>query len=132
MAVMDGVDKVLKTLEEVRKLGEHKILATAGLAAGGIIENQWKENIQNEPLIRTGTYRRSIHRQVFQNVGEPGNVVVLIGTDIDDPPYPAFLEWGTSRMPAHPVGRRALEEKRDEALKEFAQVAQQLIEEAAR
>lgn len=123
----------LRLLEKFRRLGkagQRQALATAALAAAKPITNQWKQNIGDWPLIETGTYRRSIHEEVFQDVSEPGQVVVLIGTDIADPPYPAFLEFGTSRMAPKPVGRMAFEAQKDAAQEEFADVIWQVIEEA--
>ena len=46
-------------------------------------------------------------------------VEVTIGTDLTDPPYPYFLEFGTSRMSAHPSARPAYEETKGQ----MAQVA---------
>jgi len=41
-------------------------------------------------------------------------VEVIVGTDLTDPPYPYFLEFGTSRMPAYPSARPAFEETKDQ------------------
>lgn len=52
-----------------------------------------------------------------------GKVEVIVATDLNDPPYPYFLEYGTSRMPAYPTARPAYVESSDAAL---AAVTQQL------
>lgn len=71
-----------------------------GLFAGGLVlETKWKQLVP----VRTGNYRRSIHTQVTA----PGEITV--GTDITDPPYPYFLEMGTSRMAARPSARPAFD-----------------------
>jgi HK97 gp10 family phage protein len=71
------------------------------------LETQWKLNIQQYPLIRTGTYLRSVHREVMPRNGSI--VSVMVGTNLTDPPYPDFLEFGTRRMSAKPTARPALD-----------------------
>lgn len=122
--------RLMQKFKRLSQVGQREALSTAALAAAKPISNQWKQNIGDWPLILTGTYRRSIHEEVFQESTQPGQVLVLIGTDIVDPPYPAFLEWGTSKMAPKPVGRNAYESQKDEAQKEFGEVIQQLINQA--
>ncbi len=47
---------------------------------------------------------------------------IFIGTNLTDPPYPFFLEFGTSRMSARPAGRPAFEEKKVAAIAAAASV----------
>jgi HK97 gp10 family phage protein len=108
-----------KALEALSAAVQSTGLQSAALAGAKPISNGWKDGIQKWPLIKTGTYRRSIHEQVFAAESAPAQVVVAIGTDIVDPPYPMFLEYGTSKMPAKPVGRTALEENKEAAQREF-------------
>jgi hypothetical protein len=42
--------------------------------------------------------------------------VLLIGTDIIDPPYPWWLEIGTSKMAARPALTPAFEESEDDII----------------
>lgn len=59
-----------------------------------------------------------LERRLDQLVGlcQPA-MTALIGTDLVDPPYPYFLEYGTSRMPAYPAARPAFDERYPEAVK---------------
>lgn len=50
-----------------------------------------------------------------------------VGTDLTDPPYPFFLEYGTSRMPAYPAARPAWDEMGETALQATADYVGQLI-----
>lgn len=54
-------------------------------------------------------------------------VTAIIGTDIVNPPYPFFLEYGTSRMPAYPSARPAYDEMGDTAIRTTADILAQLI-----
>lgn len=95
---------------------------TAGLLSGGeLFSNAWKKAAP----YKTGTYRRSISPEVRSS--EPGNIAVAIGTDITDPPYPMFLEYGTSRMPPHPSMRPAFDENREKISDEVTKAVRQLV-----
>ena len=62
-----------------------------GLNEGGrVIQNAAKENIRKNKTIKTGTMLRSIDVRPVNN-----ELAVLIGSDISDPPYPTFIEFGT-------------------------------------
>jgi len=54
-------------------------------------------------------------------------MTAAIGTDLIDPPYPFFLEYGTSRMPAYPSARPAFDEMKDVTVQTTADVMGQLI-----
>jgi hypothetical protein len=56
----------------------------------------------------------------------------LIGTDLTDPPYPFFLEYGTSKMPAFPAARPAWDEMGEPAQKAIADYVGQLIAQGSR
>ncbi|MDP9326501.1 MAG: hypothetical protein M3O87_08220 [Candidatus Dormibacteraeota bacterium] len=104
------------------------------------IANAWKEKAAWE----TGTYRRSIHiggvtqpeggsdRDVQREpVPQPEmsteQVMVYIGTDIVDPPYPWFLEEGTATMDARPAAQPAFDENKEKAEQEIAAVLRQKL-----
>lgn len=55
------------------------------------IESNWKANIQAAGLIDTGAYLNSVTAEQQ----EPTRWEV--GTNLTDPPYPFFLEYGTAR-----------------------------------
>jgi hypothetical protein len=51
----------------------------------------------------------------------------MIGTDLTDPPYPFFLEFGTVRMPAYPAARPAWDEMKGTALSTLGDVLGQFM-----
>lgn len=100
--------------------GKLKTKAKIALRAGGnVVSNRAKEIITNKGLIKTGTMRRSIHSEPTDVHGE---LSVKIGTSLDEPPYPFWLEFGTKRMSPKPFLRPALDETEKEALKEIGDV----------
>lgn len=58
----------------------------------------------NPPAVDTGTLRRSITYKVDEK-----EMVGYVGSTILNPPYGAYLEYGTSRMKPRPWLRPALE-----------------------
>ena len=58
----------------------------------------------NPPAVDTGTLRRSITYKVDEK-----EMVGYVGSTIFNPPYGAYLEYGTSRMKPRPWLRPALE-----------------------
>lgn len=68
-------------------------LVLAGEAGAQPLVNAWKEKIAGYPLVDTGSYLKSVHSEVGA-VSDAG-VEILVGTDIVDPPYPYFQEFGT-------------------------------------
>jgi len=122
----------IQALQNLEAAVQGEIVQLTALAAGKPISNQWKNNIQSWPLIKTGTYRRSIHEQVFSTETTSTQAVVMVGTDIKDPPYPLYLEHGTSKMAPKPVGRMAFDEKQGEAQHEAGAVLWRLVQERMR
>ena len=125
-------DEVLRNLEKLDKAAQGQVLQLAALAGAKPITNGWKDNIIGWPLVKTGTYHRAVHEQVFAAESSSDRVVVVIGPDINDPPYPFFLEYGTSKMAPKPVGRKAFDENSDEAQREFGEVLWALIQKELR
>lgn len=62
------------------------------------------------PAVDTGALRRSITFEVIEGKKETKGIV---GSNIDNPPYPAWLEYGTSRMEPRPWLKPSLEANRD-------------------
>jgi HK97 gp10 family phage protein len=124
--VIEGVPEVLAQLNEMdRKLSGE--VTSAALQAGALpIQNRWKELVRDRAH-KTGSYMRSIHTEVI--AGHMGGRMreAIVGTDIVDPPYPFFLEFGTSRMAPRPTMRPALDEKASEAEAEVIDVLNVLL-----
>ena len=59
-------------------------------------------------------------------IGKQG-AVAYVGTNLTDPPYPFFLEYGTSRMPAYPTARPAFDETKEQVNKTVQDVIVQLV-----
>lgn len=64
----------------------------------------------NPPAVDTGTLRRSI---TFDVETDESKVTGRVGSTILDPPYGAYLEFGTSRMIQRPWLKPALERNRE-------------------
>ncbi len=106
--------------------GRAKTLGKIALRSGGmVVANRAKEIITEKGLIKTGTMKRSIHAEPVET--KSGDMFVLIGTNIQDPPYPHYLEFGTKRMSPKPFLRPALDETKGEALKEVGEALKRLF-----
>lgn len=108
----------------------------AGLRSGGdIISNAAKKNITKHGLIKTGTMKRSVHVETPGRKG--GEIFVQVGTNITNPPYPAYHEFGSGPYsipnafgrgitvthpgyPARPWLRPALDDNQSKAIKEIS------------
>lgn len=66
----------------------------------------------NPPAVDTGTLRRSITYTVDEKKLEG-----RVGTTINDPPYGAYLEYGTSRMKPRPWLKPALNKSKETIFK---------------
>jgi HK97 gp10 family phage protein len=130
---MGGLHGLSECLGRIDHLTESIDLAlsVAALAAAKPIENAWKRNVQRVAF-KTGSYLRSIHSEIVaegKGKGSEGEDLELhIGTDIEDPPYPFFLEYGTSRMSAHPSMTPAFEDNKNKAIKEAEAVFAKVVE----
>lgn len=104
-------------------------------AAALPLENTWKHKVSSfytdagftgpdgkRGLVETGTFLRSIHHEPGK-----GRTEVLVGTDITDPPYPYWLEFGNSRMEPKPTARPALDESAPQMRREFSGSMRQLL-----
>ncbi len=121
-------------LNLLKKLSNVQI--KAGLRSGGkIISNAAKENIKKHGLIKSGTMKRSVHVETPSRKG--GGIFVQIGTNIVNPPYPAYHEFGSGPYlipnafgrgitvqhpgyPARPWLRPALDDNQSKAVKEIS------------
>lgn len=72
--------------------------------SGFIVEGEIKRVITDKGLILSGLYRDTITHET-----DVEKLRVKIGSPLTDPPYPLFLEVGTSRgIPAHAPMRTGL------------------------
>jgi len=98
----------------------------AALTLGGLkIQDEW----QKEAPWKTHTFQRSIHVE-YQKLSDYSGAV-LIGTNLTEPPYPRYLEFGTIHMAANPSGRRAWDQSIDRAKKEVIDVLNLTLAKAA-
>lgn len=136
-----GSAHVARTFAQMEKSARGEVLETALTAGALLVANRWKENAP----YKTGQYRRSIHvgghtdqTPDFEGDDLGGNVhsatraEVVIGTAITDPPYPRWLEDGTSRMSARPSAQPAFDETKAAALKEVHRALKILVTKAAK
>lgn len=100
-------------------------LRIAAKAATVPLITEWKTQVRQKAY-KTGTYMRSIHAEEAKTEGAD-RVVIEVGTDITDPPYPLFLEYGTKRMEPRPTARPAFEASKDAMAKEAEEVFRILI-----
>ena len=116
-----GVHTLQRKLDFIRVQQMGK--AEAALHAGGlVISNAAKEIITEKNLVISGDMKKSIHPEV-----EADGKAVRIGSDIIDPPYPSFLEFGTSKMSPKPFMRPALDENKTEAINEIASILRMIV-----
>lgn len=100
--------------------------ARAALSAAAlVVASEWRQAIYSYPLVDTGTYGRSIGFDIEKRDGE--HVIAVVGTDIVEPPYPFFLEYGTSKMEAKVHARPAVERSEPAAMKQLEMVLSAMI-----
>src|SRR5690606_13758471 len=93
--------------------------ATAKIAFD--VESAWKANIQAAELIDSGTYLDSVQARQL------GPADWVVQTGLIDPPYPVFLEYGTSRgIQAYGVATAAADANRDAYAQAIAQALGEL------
>jgi hypothetical protein len=117
---------------------EGEVLVRAATEGLLVIGDAWKRkfrgssepSIPGQPVrVQTGTYRRSIQVEVIS--AERTRAELAVGTNLSDPPYPLYDEYGTARMPAHPTARPAWDESRHKAAEVALAALQRAVREAA-
>jgi HK97 gp10 family phage protein len=124
-----GANAVIRALARLSDAAAEQTLVVAAQAAGIVVQTEWKSLFRSQsdasypgslPRRQTGQYAQSIHVEIVEH--DRTHAWVAIGPSIIDPPYPLFLEYGTSKMPAHPIARPAWDRSKARALKEMADV----------
>lgn len=105
-AVLIGNAELNRKLNSIKHhMGQ--LIADSLMVGAMPMNDRWKENIRTWPLVETGAYMRSVHVElVTQSVD---SAEVMVGTNLVNPPYPYFLEFGTWAMTPKPVARNALD-----------------------
>ena len=120
-----GVPEVAGALDRMGdKMGGQR-LVDATMSGAMLLVNSWKLYIRQRAF-KTGRYMDSIRGEVTRR--EPGFVQVTVGTDIVKPPYPFFLEYGTSKMHPRPTARPAFDENKDKVAQEIHDALGDLID----
>lgn len=83
---------------------------------GELLVDAWKKEIDAKHVIDTGRFKNST-----DHAEEDDSTIV--GTPIDNPPYPIFLELGTSKMKARPTLKPAVTGSTDK----LKQVAESIV-----
>ena len=134
-----GMASLERKFRNLEKVAQEKMLEQALVAGALVVQNEWKTRTP----YRTGSYRRSIHigghsslapgfngTDIGKQSSPDGGASVIVGTSITDPPYPIFLELGTSRMTARPSCGPAFDAKKDAAVKEIGDAFKDLLKKA--
>lgn len=96
----NNTDKVLSEFEKAKE----QIL----FEMGEMFVDAWRGVIDAKHVIDTGRFKNSTdHAEDTDST--------YVGTPLNDPPYPIYLETGTSKMKARPTLRPAVLENADKA-----------------
>lgn len=113
--------EVLAFFNNMQKGMTEKVLGSIAFVASLPIENEWARTVP----FKTGQYKRSIRTEIVEKTKT--HATAQVGTDITDPPYPEFLEYGTARMKARPSAGPAYLRKRKAATREAQKALQAII-----
>ena len=150
-AKLIGAAALSAKFRKLEQAVQKQVLEQALIAGALVVQNEWK---MRTPY-KTGTYRRSIHigghtdlasdfraprekgacrapagarRDLgARSAAGTGQARVIVGTNLTDPPYPVFLEEGTSKMSARPSAGPAFDAKKDEAVKEIGEAFREIV-----
>lgn len=148
-----GGAELSRKFRKLEKAVQSRILEAALISGALVIQNEWKIRaphnvnsppVKNPPSRSTGNYRRSIHigghtelapdfqgSDIGAQEADLGRARVIVGTNLVDPPYPVFLEEGTSKMSARPSAGPAFDAKKDEAVREIGEAFREIVSKLA-
>ncbi len=121
-----GLNAMRRRVRRVDGILAEELLLKALKDGAGILWTRWQMIVP----VDTGAYRRSIHIEVLDGGGY--SAAVKVGTDITKPPYPMFLEYGTSKMAPHPSARPAWDQTLTQVRRRTREVIEQGLKDAYR
>ncbi len=122
--VIVGTPELVAQLNQLSDKARGEVTRNALVAGSLPFQNRWKQLVRDRAF-KTGTYMRSIHTEVVK--GQGGTMEAIVGTDIVEPPYPFFLEYGTSRMAPRATMRPAWDETEEQVVQEVIDVVNILL-----
>lgn len=119
-----GLDAILDNLNSILTKTRAENLKGIFMEAGVVLRDRAKANVP----VRTG----SLKKRIFAAPGKSDKPDILVGVAKPDKgyPYEMAVEYGTSRMSAHPFFRPAITESRDEVGKIIITGVWHVIEDA--
>lgn len=103
------VDNTVKILREFESAKEQILFEM-----GAYFTEKWDDQIVKKHVIDTSRFRNSIDHAEDEKTTYIGTPIGKEGSK-EDPPYPIYLELGTSKMAARPTLRPAITENTDGA-----------------
>ena len=110
-----GLGELIKNLNSLPDKLEKKVIRAAARKGANIIRDKARQNVQKD----TGNLQKSI---ITSGVKITGKIAFRVSLkqrktkNSKDPYYGRFVEFGTSKTPAHPFMRPALDESESEVL----------------
>lgn len=121
-----GLDGILDNLNSILTKTRSEQLKGIFMEAGAVVRDRAKANVP----VRTG----KLKNRIFAAPGKPDKSDILVGVAKPEEgyPYEMAVEYGTSKMSAHPFFRPAITESRDEVGKIIITGVRQTIEDAVK
>lgn len=123
---VEGFKELNKALKIFPENVERRILRSMAQAGGQVVVKAARENVP----VKTGKLKKGIIRRSKKGPKTAGRVEVSVGPS-QDVFYGMFLEFGTSKIPATPWLRPALDENRDAIIEAMRQRGLKRIEKEA-
>ena len=123
---ISGLNEILDNLNSILTKTRSENLKGIFMEAGVVVRDRAQANAP----VRTG----NLKKRIFAAPGKPDKPDILVGVVKADKgyPYEMAVEYGTSKMSAHPFFRPAITESRDEVGKIIITGVRQTIEDAVK